>query len=269
MNNILDNIHINKTLVTPGGSSAIIIDGIYKNQNIIAKLGFTADPTFNFIGKDLLFPFGLEVERDINDKLINKINSPYVVKMIDSSYLNREYVDKFFKNELIQIQTLIQKYQNKGMCSFNGFNFDKLVIMIFEKVENFTELYKFKGSLKDWLDILWNISQAYNIFNLYGLRHLDPNLTNILVIQNLECTTIKIIDFGFSSVQPTKLNNKLKIFNKTRTLLQNKKNYKYDLNKIIKNLLNRKKLSNQIKILLKSFNNKTPAQALKLIKNYK
>ncbi len=267
-NNILNNIKINKSWLAPGASRAIIIDGVYKKQNIIAKLGFIAGSYAKEIYEkyDVAFAYQLETEKEINEKLINKMNSPYIVKMINSEFLNRQYVDIFFKNELIKLEKESIKAVIDYEC-WNGYDFSKLVIMIFEKVEKFTPLCYFKGNLKDWLDILWNVCQAYNIFNLYGLRHIDINWSNILVIKNIDCTSIKIIDYGTSTVQPTKLNNKLKIFNKSKDIELNRRDIKYDINKFIMRMENNTPF--KIKKLINSFKNKTPKQALKIIKNYK
>jgi hypothetical protein len=272
-NKILDNLKINKKWLAPGASRGIIIDGVYNKQNVIVKMGFIAgeDAKEVFDAYDVAFVYQLEAEREINEKIINNMDSPYVVKMIDSAFLEREYVDKYFKDELIKLE----KQSTKAGMDYDlwwGYDFSKLVIMIFEKVENFTNLYNFKGNLKDWLDILWNVCQAYNIFNLYGLRHIDVNWSNILVIKNIECTSIKIIDYGTSTVQPTKLNNKIKIYNKSRDKEQNIKDLKYDLNdfvSVIKNTKSTKYVPLKIKKIIKSFKNKTPIQALKIIKNYK
>ena len=122
------------------------------------------------------------------------MDSPYVVKMIDSAFLEREYVDKYFKDELIKLE----KQSTKAEMNYDlwwGYDFYKLVIMIFEKVENFTNLYNFKGT---------------------------------------------------STVQPTKLNKKIKIYNKSRDIEQNIKDLKYDLNDFVSDT---KKSHNSFRIL--------------------
>jgi hypothetical protein len=265
-NNILDDIQINKHWIAPGGSNAIIIDGVYKGQTIIAKLGFIGDK--KELSNEGALPFSLEYEKDINDKLINNINSSYIVKMLQYSYLDRNQVDKYFKNDLIKLENKSLK-----LCKVNmfwcGFDFSKLIIMVFKKVDKFVSLQKFKGNLKDWLDILWNVCQVLNLFNLYGLRHNDFHWLNILVVKNIDCTTIKIIDYGNSSVLPTNLNNKLKIINKSAFKKDNKKDFKYDLDEFIKSMKYNKHIPVNIRKIIKLFYNKTPVQALKIIKNYK
>jgi ribonuclease HI len=270
-NNILDDIQINKHWIAPGGSNAIIIDGIYKGQTIIAKLGFIGGEEGHIIYNEMEMPafvFGLENEKDINEKIINKMDSLYVVKMLDYSYLDRNITDLYFKNDLIKLENKSLKLckNNQSWC---GFNFSKLIIMIFKKVDTFIPLRKFKGNLKDWLNILWNVCQVLNQFNLYGLRHNDFHWLNILVIKNIDCTTIKIIDYGESSVQPTKLNNKLKIINKSRGKEGNKKDLKNDINKFVKSMKYNKHIPINIQKLIQQFNNKTPLQSLQIIKNFK
>jgi hypothetical protein len=218
--------------------------------------------------KEAAYVYNLESEKNINEQLINKIDSPYIVKMLEYSYLNRNQVDKYFKNDLIKLEK-----QSLKLCKDNfrwcGFDFSKLIIMIFKKVDTFIHLRKFKGNLKDWLDILWNICQVLNQFNLYGLRHNDFHWLNILVVKNIDCTTIKIIDYGSSSVRPTKLNNKLKILNKSLFIKETKINLKNDINKFVSSMKYNKFIPINIQNLIKQFNNKTPLQALKIIKNYK
>jgi hypothetical protein len=270
-NTCLNDIKIIKSFITPGASKAIIIDGIYKDKNIIAKLGFLpgvkAYEVYK-IYKEGVFAFGLECENDINAKLINNMKNPYIVKMLNSYHLTRECADIYFKEDLMKLeQSSIKSCKEYELAC--GSDFSNLIIMIFEKVENHVPLYKFKGNLKDWLDILWNVCQALNIFNLYGLRHNDLNWSNILVIKNLECTTIKIIDYGASSVQPTKLNNKLKIINKTRYNKYNIRDLKMDLDRFIKGNIGNKNIPKNILKIIKNFKNKTPKEALKIIKNYK
>ena len=264
--NILNNIKINKYWIAPGGSNAIIIDGIYKDQTIIAKLGFIGK--IEELTNEGSFPFSLEYEKDINDKLINKIDSPYIVKMLEYSYLDRNQADIFFKTDLIKLEKKSLQLC-KDNLSWCGFDFSKLIIMIFKKVDIFIPLQKFKGNLKDWLDILWNVCQVLNQFNLYGLRHNDLHWLNILVVKNIDCTTIKIIDYGLSSIQPTKLNNKLKIINKSCFKNYNKKDLKNDINKFVETIKYNKYIPINIQKLIQQFNNKTPLQALKIIKNYK
>ncbi len=269
-NNILNNIIIKKKWIAPGGSNAIIIDGIYNNVTIIAKLGFIGGEEgqqFYNDYKEGAFAFSLESEKDINNKLINKMDSPYIVKMLKYSYLDRNQVEIYFKTELIKLEE-----KSKKLCKINiswcGFDFSKLIIIIFKKVDKFIPLRKFKGNLKDWLDILWNVCQVLNQFNLYGLRHNDLNLLNILVIKNIDCTTIKIIDYGISTVRPTKLNNNLKILNKSCFKEDTKINLKNDINRFVENIEDNKNIPINIQKLIKQFHNKTPLQALKIIKNY-
>jgi hypothetical protein len=269
--NCLKDIKIIKSWISPGAGNAIMIDGIYKEKNIIAKLGFIPGIDGHKLYKhfkEATFVFGLDCEKDVNEKLINNMKNPYIVKMLKSCYLTRELVDIHLKEDLIKLEQSSIKLC-KQVESWCGFDFSNLIIMIFEKVENHVPLYKFKGNLKDWLDILWNICQALNIFNLYGLRHNDLNWSNILVIKNLECTTIKIIDYGTSSVQPTKLNNKLKIINKTGFKEHNKKDLLYDINKFIRGNIGNKNIPKNILKIIKNFKNKTPKEALKIIQNYK
>ncbi len=272
MNNIiLDNLQIVRTWIAPGASNAIIIDGYYKSNAIIAKLGFIAGEGASEIYNlyKSAFVYQLECEKEINEKLINEMENPYIVKMLTSGYINREYGEKYFKKELNELELKSRRIGKKYEKWF-GYDYSKLVIMIFEKVENHISLYKFKGNLKDWLDILWNICQVLIIFNKYGLRHNDLNASNILIIKNIECTTLKIIDYGASSIQPTKLNKKLKIYNKSRKKSENQRNYISDKNNIIESLLEKKNIPlNILKILkkLQKLKNEKPIKTLKIIKN--
>lgn len=211
-----ENVNIKKIFITEQSSQAIMIDGTYRNKNVFIKIGFKHSVKAMKLAKKNNFPIwsiSLYDELSINKKFKKLKITKNVPKMITGFICQKGTI---FQDKIHEME----KLKKKEEAEMDGmFDYNKLIIMVFEKINFKSDLANFEGSFHDWLYIHKQIMDLIKILNKYGIKHNDLNFTNILINDQNE---VFIIDFGNSSIIANK-NNKF-ISHKNLSAYQNDKN---------------------------------------------
>ena len=183
-----------------------MIDGIYKNQSVFIKIGFMHSKKASHIAKKVpMSTLSLFDELSINKKIKKMKLNINIPTLIDGFVCKK---GTMFKTEMEKMEKI--KKEEEQYEDIDGlYNYNKLIILVFSKINFISDLLNFRGSFNEWKYLHRQIMKIIKNLHYHGIFHNDLNFSNILITNNdlNKKNKIYIIDFGNSVIKPNKHNN--------------------------------------------------------------